>query len=43
MEIGIIKTTIKIANKYKIFILLDTVKNQKNRDYQKSSLKIKIL
>ena len=28
IEIGIIKTTTKIATKYKIFIFLDIVKNQ---------------
>ena len=43
IEIGIIKTTTKIATKYKIFIFLDIVKNQKNRSYQKSNLKFKIL
>jgi len=43
IEIGIIKTTIKIAIKYKIFIFLDIVKNQKHRNYQKSNLKFKIL
>ena len=43
IEIGIIKTTTKIATKYKIFIFLDIVKNQKQRNYQKSNLKFKIL
>ena len=40
IEIGIIKTTTKIAIKYKIFIFLDIVKNQKHRNYQKSKFKI---